>query len=327
MRHAALVPALAILLASFVLNQAIAQPANKTEAKAAASMRMVGEYVELGEYAMAKDSLTKSLADLKMAGSAVRPIAAETHLKLGVVLVLGFRNTKLATEHFSTAINIQKDIALPDFANDRAKVVFGRAYEAIHPTIKCDTLLGMWHKSVPLAQEGSPTIIEAKLDRYLLDGPMLVMYRGASGGAFKEATMTKVDGCTFRGEIPGDGVNAPKIEYYLESRLKDGRAAARKGKAKSPFLVNVSFGPIADAQEATPKPVDPTKEVAVVAPPKDDVDDLLLTTPKKSKGSGCAGCQTGSRGPLGGSLLALLVLIGLARRWGSAGDSRPRRTT
>ncbi len=315
MRHAALVPALAILLAGPIASHpAVAQPANKTEAKAASSMRMVGEYIELGEYAMARDSLMKSLADLKMAGSAVRPIAAEVHVKLGVVLILGFKNTKLATEHFSTAINIQKDIALPEFANDRAKVVFGRAYEAIHPTIKCDTLLGMWHKSVPLAQEGTPAVIEAKLDRYLLDGPMLVMYRGAGGGTYKEAPMTKVDGCTYRGEIPGDGVNAPSIEYYLESRLKDGRPAARKGKAKSPFLVNVSFGPISDAQEAAPKPEEKAIEVAEVEPPKDEVEELLLTTPKKPKGSGCAGCQTGSNSPLGGGVLALLALVGLRRR-------------
>jgi MYXO-CTERM domain-containing protein len=314
MRHAVLVPALAILLAgTTATHQASAQPANKAEAKAASDMRMIGEFIELGEYAMAKDRLTKSLADLKMAGSAVRPIAAETHVKLGVVLVLGFKNTKLATEHFTTAINIQKDIALPDFANDRAKVVFGRAYEAIHPTIKCDTLLGMWHQSVPLAQEGTPTVIEAKLDRYLLDGPMMVMYRGARGGAYKEAPLTKVDGCTFRGEIPGDGVNAPNIEYYLESRLEDGRPAARKGKAKSPFLVNVSFGPIADAPESA-KPAEKPEEVAAVEPPKDDVEELLLTTPKKPKGSGCAGCQTGSEAPLGSGLLALLALVGLRRR-------------
>lgn len=314
MRHAALLPALAIFLVGTIAShQATAQPANKAEAKAASSMRMVVEYIELGEYAMARDSLKKSLADLKMAGSAVRPIAAETHVKLGVVLVLGFKNTKLATEHFTTAINIQEDIALPDFANDRAKVVFGRAYEAIHPTIKCDTLLGMWHKSVPLAQEGTPTVIEAKLDRYLLDGPMLVMHRGKKGGAYKEVPMSKVDGCTFRGEIPGDAVNAPNIEYYLESRLKDGRPAARKGKAKSPFLVNVSFGPIADAPEIPSKDKKP-EEGAIAEPPKDDVDDLLLTGPKKPKGSGCAGCQTGSGGPMGGSLLALLALVGLRRR-------------
>ncbi len=317
MRHAALVPALVILLAgTAVSQQASAQPANKTEAKAASSMRMVGEYIELGEYQMARDSLTKSLADLKMAGSAVRPIAAETHIKLGVVLILGFKNTKLAEEHFATAINIQKDIALPAFANDRAKLVFGRAYEAIHPTIKCDELLGMWHQSVPLAQEGSPAVVEAKLDRYLLDGPMMVMYRGARGGAFKEAPLTKVDDCTFRGEIPGDGVTAPNIEYYLEARMKDGRPAARKGKAKSPFLINVSFGPIADAPEAPKADETKAEEVAVATPPKDEIEELLLTNPKKPKGSGCAGCQTGAGGggPLGGALLALLALVGLRRR-------------
>ncbi len=315
MRNAVFVSALAILLTSVTAVQvAVAQPANKAEASAAKSMRMVGEYVDMGEYQMARDTLTKNLEKLTMAGSAVRPIAAETHVKLGVVLILGFRNTKLASEHFTTAISIQKDIALPSFANDRAKLVFKRAYEAIHPTIKCDTLMGMFHKSVPLAQEGSPAVIEAKLDRYLLDGPMLIMYRSAGGTEFSEAAMSKVDGCTYRGEIPADKVNAPKVEYYLESRLKDGRPAARKGKAKSPFLVNVSFGPMADAPEPEPKAEDPKTEVAEVEAPKDEVEELLLADPKKPRGSGCAGCSTGGQAPATGGLLALVALLGLRRR-------------
>lgn len=314
MRNAAL--ALAILLFSgTVLPQAYAQPANKVEAAVAKDMRMLTEYVEMGEYKMAREHLEKNLEKLKMAGSAVRPISAEAHVKLGVVIILGFKNTKLATEHFSTAISIQKDVALPKFANDRAKVVFKRAYEAIHPTIKCDELLGMFHQSVPLAQEGTPAVIEAKLDRYLVDGSTFILYRGAGGAEFSEAPMKKVENCTFRGEIPADRVNAPNVEYYLESRMKDGRPAARKGKAKTPFLVNVSFGPVADAPEPVEKPEETENtEVAEVEPPKDEVEELLLTEPKKPKGSGCAGCRADGGAPATSGLLALFALLGLRRR-------------
>ncbi len=313
MRHLLLFSVFAILLGGSV-NTASAQPANKAEAKAASNMRMISEYIDLGDYKAARKSLETTLGKLKTAGSAVRPIAAQVHVRLGVVLILGFRDTKQATEQFETAISIQQDIALPDFANDRAKLVFGRAYEALHPTIKCDTLMGLFHKSVPLAQEGVPTVIEAKLDKLLLDGTMLVMYRGAKGGEFSEAPMSKVEGCTFRGEIPAAHVNAPKIEYYLESRLKDGRPAARKGKAKLPFIVNVSFGPIADAPEPA-KNTEPTKEeVATLEPANDDVEELLLAGPNKPKGSGCAGCGVGGGAPLSGGFLALLALLGIRRR-------------
>ncbi len=313
MRHLLLFVVFAILLTAG-LQASHAQPANKAEAKAASNMRMISEYVDLGDYKAARKSLETTLGNLKTAGSAVRPIAAQVHVRLGVVLVLGFRDTKQATEQFGTAISIKQDIALPDFANDRAKLVFSRAYEALHPTIECDTLMGLFHKSVPLAQEGTPTVIEAKLDKLLLDGTMLVMYRGANGGAFSEAPMSKVEGCTFRGEIPADKVNAPKVEYYLESRLKDGRPAARKGKAKLPFVVNVSFGPIADAPEPA-KNTEPVKEeVATVEPAKDEVEDLLLGGPNKPKGSGCAGCGVGGGAPLSGGLLALFALFGIRRR-------------
>lgn len=311
MRNAALV--LAILLVNALPGAALAQPANQAEAQVAADSRMVQEYVDLGEYQVARDSLEKSLAQLKAAGSAVRPIAAETHAALGVVYVIGFKDSAKATEHFTTAINIQQDIALPTFATERAKVVFAKAYEAAHPTIKCDTLMGLFHQAVPLAQEGKDTAIEVKLDKHLVGSTMLVMYRGSAGGDFTEAPLTKAEDCTYRGMIPAASVNAPKVEYYLEARLKDGRPAARRGKSQEPYVVNVSFGPVADAEQS--EPVEEPEEVVATAP-SDEIEDLLLTKPKTGKGSGCAGCSTGSGS--GGQgvalLLCALVLLGLRRR-------------
>jgi MYXO-CTERM domain-containing protein len=317
MRSAALVSVFALLLTAGISTPAQAQPANKAEAAVIADRRMVNEYIDLGEYKTARDMLIKSLEKLKMAGSAVRPIAAETHVLLGVVYVLGFKETKKATEHFSTAISIQKDVALPKAANDRAKLVFGRAYEALHPTIKCDQLMGLFHKAVPLAQEGTPTVIEAKLGKHLVGGKMLVLYRGAAGGDFREAPLEKVEGCTYRGAIPADTVNAPKVEYYLEARLKDGRPSARRGKAKSPYIVNVSFGPVADAPEPDPAKVVVAEKEAPpeeTKPKTDEVEDLLLTQPKSPKGSGCAGCQTSSSSGSGAIWLLALGALLLGRR-------------
>ena len=317
MRSAVLVSVFALLFASGRGRPASAQPANQAEVAASAEMRMVEEYIELDEYKLARDSLSKSLEKLKMAGSAVRPIAAEVHVQLGVVYVVGLKDTKKATEHFSTAINIKKDVVLPKSANDRAKLVFGRAYEAIYPTINCDQLMGLFHKSVPLAQEGTPTVIEAKLGKHLVGGTMLVLYRGAAGGDFRAAPLEKVEGCTYRGAIPADTVNAPKVQYYLEARLADGRPSARKGKAKSPFTINVSFGPVADAPEPDPKaPVaEKTPELEETKPKSDEVEDLLLTKPDGPKGSGCAGCSTGSQEGRGALwFLALAAVWGLRRR-------------
>ena len=196
--------------------------------------------------------------------------------------------------------------------------MFGRAYEALHPTIKCDQLMGLFHKAVPLAQEGKDTTVEAKLGKHLVGGTMLVLYRGPQGGAFKEAPLEKVEGCTYRGAIPANVVNAPKVEYYLEARLKDGRPSARRGKAKNPFTVNVSFGPVADAPEPDPKTVvaEATPEPEENTEPKtDEVEDLLLTKPDGPKGSGCAGCSTGNEGGSGALwLLAFGALIACGRR-------------
>jgi hypothetical protein len=310
----ALVSLVALLSLSLVSAPAAAQDlANKTEREVAAANRMVGEYIDLGEYKTARDSLTKSIGKLKDKGSAARPIAADTHALLGVVFVLGFKDTKMAMMHFETAIRIHKDVALPKQANERAKVLFDKAMNEVYPVIDCKKLMGVSHEAVAFAQEGSGTTISAKLGKLLRDGPMMVMYRGPKGGKFTELPMTAGKDCTYSAEIPGDAISAPKLEYYLEARLKDGRLAARKGKPKSPFVVNVSFGPAAD-EPSTLDEADPKKPDGKVEKPKDEVEELLITRPKEpKKGSSCAGCQAGSG--LGANwLLALGVALMLRRR-------------
>jgi hypothetical protein len=287
--------------------------ANKTERDVAAANRMAGEYIDLGEYKTARESLTKSIGKLKDKGSAARPVAADTHALLAVVYVLGFKDSKLAMTHFATAIRINKDVTLPKQANDRAKVLFGKAMDEVHPKIDCDKLMGVSHEAVAFAQEGSAATIQAKLGKLLRDGPVMVLYRGPKGGDFKEVAMAAGGDCTYSAEIPGDAISAPKLEYYVEARLKDGRLAARKGKPKTPFVVNVSFGPAPD-QPTTVEEANPEKAETKPEKPKDEVEDLLLTRPKEpKKGSGCAGCAAGSEG--GATwLLALGVALILGRR-------------
>ncbi len=314
MRPAAIASVFAIIFA-LASAPVSAAPATKAESKAQKELRFVDEAIELQEFALAKANLEKTLKQLKVAGSAISPVSAQAHVLLGLVQIVGFKNTKEATKEFTLAINIQKDIALPASASDRVKLVFGRAYEVLYPNINCAELRGIFHKPVPLGQEGTPAALEVNLGKYLLDGSMMIMYRNVGRGKFKEASMTKVDGCKYRGEIPGAGVNAPQVEYYLESRLPDGRPSARKGKKVNPFAINVSFGSAAEATPPPPVKTDQTKvaqaEKTERAPDQnEEIDDLLLTKPRSAKGSGCAGCSTeGSTS--GGVFWALLVLVGL----------------
>lgn len=309
--RAALVFLLSLPLLSLSVSASFAQPANKTEREVVAANRMVSEYIDLGEYDTARDSLKKSIAKLKAKGSGARPIAADTHALLGVVYVLGYKDSKQARAHFATAIRIHRDVALPQQAGQRSKVLFGKAMDEVHPKIDCDKLMGVAHEAVAFAQEGSETTIEAKMGKLLRDGPVLVLYRGPKDGEFSELPMEAGEDCTYRAKIPGNSIAAPKLEYFVEARLKDGRLAARKGKPKKPFVVNVSFGPASD--EPVPTEGGQEKAGAEVQPekPKDEVEELLLTKPEQpKKASGCAGCSahegTGSAWLLGLGALALL---------------------
>ncbi len=101
----------------------------------------------------AKTLLEQALAEAQSAGLATTPIAARTHLNLGMVLIAGFQETRgpgrgaqrdEAVEHFRSAFKIQPDIMPPPglfnpevqtvFDETKAKVDRERAAEPPKPT-------------------------------------------------------------------------------------------------------------------------------------------------------------------------------------------------
>lgn len=287
------------------------------EARVAKKERVVREYLELGEYEMAQKSLLGSLRDLTEGGYGVGSVAAQTHLYLGLVEVVGFKNTRKATEHFRSALHIDKDIQLPKVASKRAQVVFAKVFEELYPTIDCKALMGLYHKAITLTEEGRPTVVEAYLGKRLLGHELAIVYRDTVEDDFVRLPMERGDGCVFRGIIPSNTLHAPNAEYYLEVKRQDGRAIARKGSTEVPFVLNVNFGARPDSQPVADKAqTSDTASETTPASSADEVEELLLSEPKPSKARGCAGCShTGGTATWFLLLCTILCAYGLRSRF------------
>lgn len=302
-----LLPVVALTLAFLGASPVFAQSA--AENGAARDNAIALELYDLGEYPAAVAKLEGALKLLADQGMAQRPVAAQTHVVLGLVKARGLGDEAGALAHFRKAAGIDAGVALPaGHADEITSALFAKAYEEVHPTIDCNTLMGVAHQQLVVAREGETPRIEAQVGKILQEqSTLLILYRGPEGGDFAEAPMVKGEGCTYRAEIPTEAVVAPKLEYYLLARLEDGRLAARRGKAEEPFVVNVSFG----TQDSAPQ-VEDSEEL----PEENPIDEVpaALARPEEPKGSGCAGCTAGGADAGGAGLLLLLALVALRRR-------------
>lgn len=76
-------------------------------------------------------------------------------------------------------------------------------------------------------------------------------YRRAGALAYQKASLVRRDRVFFHGEIPGETVVAPGVEYFVEVATHAGRVGAAVGTAARPFEVAVPAPPLSDRFAAT----------------------------------------------------------------------------
>src|SRR5579862_638469 len=68
--------------------------------------------VDKREFEKAREILKKALDACQASGLAQHPIAARTHLHMGVVIIEGFKNRELGEKQFGEALAIEPTIAM-----------------------------------------------------------------------------------------------------------------------------------------------------------------------------------------------------------------------
>ncbi len=102
------------------------------------------------------------------------------------------------------------------------------------------TPVTMDHVSPGASEEGESLEMTVTLeDPDLRVATVLLFYRASGESGFNQATASMVQPGSFTATIPGDAVQPPAAEYYLEARDDEGEALAAQGTSRAPLRVPV----------------------------------------------------------------------------------------
>lgn len=205
------------------------------------------ENFDLLEYEEAKKLLGQALSIAKKGRLDKDPIAAQIHVRLGIVQLAGLQDADAAKASFAAAVAIDPKVQIdaayktPDMQKllEEARGATGAGSAAAPAGGDCD-VAGIQHTIVDTAPAGAALTIEAEVGEDVQPSKVSVLYRAPGATDFAEVKMTKAGGCTYSGAIPASAFSGDVVHYYVAAYNKAGKAVATKGSAGSPNLIEVS---------------------------------------------------------------------------------------
>jgi hypothetical protein len=205
--------------------------------------RAVDEYENLN-FDEARKILNNALAACTQSGLDNHPVAARTHLHLGVVLFAGFKQKDQAVKEFRKALDIQADIKLDKtLANPEIQAVFDEAAgaqksepgsAATAPPAAGDAVT---HEPVTRAEQGKPIPINLTIDSSVSAKKVVLSFSADGSEDFGEREMKEESPGNWSGEIPASATEGAKVRYYIEVSGADDQTLATKGTAVAPLVV------------------------------------------------------------------------------------------
>ena len=250
-----------------------AAPAARAEDDAAAidkvvklNKRAVDEYQNLN-FEKARKLLEDALTACSRSGLDNHPVAARTHVHLGVVLFAGLKDKDAATGEFKKAAQIQSDVKLDTaLATPEIQEVFDQAVgggaggAGAAPSEDAIT-----HEAITRAQQGKSIAVNATLESSVKATKMVLKFSADGSDDFGKRDMKEESPGNWMGEIPSSATEGAKVSYYIEALGDDDQVLARKGSATEPMVVSLR-GPGGSAL------VPPKKKAPAPAPKKEETE-------------------------------------------------------
>jgi hypothetical protein len=222
--------------------------------------KAVDEYENLN-FDQAKKLLNDALDLCAHNGLEKHPVAARTHIHLGVVLLAGFKQREQAMAQFRKALEIQPDIKVTkSLANPEVQEAFDQVAESISTTNKDgaggvgggtkETSDAIGHEPVREIAQGNPVPITVTVDASLSAKKVVVVYRPGDTGDFIEHELEEASPGNWAGKIPGVATGGDKVAYYIEAQNEAGDAIGSKGTEQDPFIITIRG---TGARKLTPK--------------------------------------------------------------------------
>lgn len=223
-----------------------------------------------GDFNKARQLLKQALDLCVSAGLDKHPIAARTHIHMGVVMVGGLKQHDLALQQFRKAIEIQPDIqvthnvATPEVlaafkeATDTPDTTPAPSGEGAAPagadeapaaqggggeeTSSAAPATGIIHTPVVRAKAGAPILITAKMGVNVTGFQKVVLgFKGAGEDDFTTKDMARVAG-KFASQIPASATKGKTVSYYIEAQDSEGTVLASAGGESRPLSVALGAG-------------------------------------------------------------------------------------
>src|SRR6185436_3001684 len=244
-------------------NGASAQPADATE-KITQLNREALAAVDKREFEKARELLKRALDLCKSAGLEQHPVAARTHVHMGVIIIQGFKNPELGKKQFAMAlaidpsIGITKSLSTPDLeeafaeAKGSGGVASGGEDTApVKPPVapagggapramrsEAPSASGFSYHTVSEVKQGSSIIVTVTVEESLKFSKLVLAYREQGTSDFLGREMEPVGDGAYRAEIPASATTGTSVAYYMEAQDEQGNPVASRGNETRPLVIS-----------------------------------------------------------------------------------------
>jgi hypothetical protein len=230
--------------------------------------------IDKREFEKARELLKRALDVCQASGLEQHPLAARTHVHMGVVIIEGFKNRELGVKQFAAALAIEPDIALtPTLATPELNEAFeearaagaggqtpGPAGPGSPPPARAEgptgdgaprpalSSSGFSYHTVSAVKQGSAIRITVNVDDSLRFHKIVLAYRPSGSSEFLGREMEPVGPGAYSAEIPEHATTGAAVAYYLEAEDEQGQPVANRGTEERPLIIQLD-GPELEASE------------------------------------------------------------------------------
>ncbi len=213
------------------------------------------------KYEDARKLLKQALDLAASAGLDKHPIKARTHIHLGVVIIVGFKQRDLGIKQFKKAIEIQSDIALTKaLVTPELTEAFSEAKGGPGPGVTPTPPVtpptpppptptpptepevpasGLVHEPVSEGKQGSAISVTVGVQNDLQFEKMILAYRPEGATEFLGREMKEVADGRYGAEIPTSATSGGTVAYYIEAEDADGGPVAARGSVDNPLVIHL----------------------------------------------------------------------------------------
>ncbi len=224
--------------------------------------------IDKREFEKAREILKKALELCQASGLDRHPIAARTHVHMGVVIIEGFKNLELGEKQFAEALAIEPGIAMTpalvtpelseafDETKERLKSVAAPAAassdaeaappsssahdSAARPPASAPASGGFTYHTVSEVKQGNAIKVTVNVDEALRFHKIVLAYRPQGTSEFLGREMEPVGPGAYSAEIPEHATTGSSVAYYIEAQDDDGQPVATRGTESRPLVIQLA---------------------------------------------------------------------------------------